>query len=128
MKHNLFHMNEKKLNLNCDHLKTSNSSADNFKMILDLDGFTPEPTIRSGDTGQRIPCFVSPGPSVSSNTSCSEGGAKSSRKRPQKSTKTFVDNKREKLYKKRTQEGKQDILLQDLQRQLELQQAIIILC
>ena len=55
-------------------------------------------------------------------------GAKSSRKRPQKSTKTFVDNKREKLYKKRTQEGKQDILLQDLQRQLELQQAIVILC
>ncbi|CAH3178672.1 unnamed protein product, partial [Porites lobata] len=32
-------------------------------------------------------------PSVSSNTSCSESGAKSSRKRAQKSTKTFVDNK-----------------------------------
>ena len=40
---------------------------------------------------------VSPAPSVSSNTSCSEGGAKSSRKRAQKSTKPFVDNKREKL-------------------------------
>ena len=27
--------------------------------ILDLDGSTPEPAIRSGDTGQRIPCFDS---------------------------------------------------------------------
>ena len=43
----------------CDHLKTSNLSADNFKKILDLDGSTPEPAIRSGDTGQRIPCFDS---------------------------------------------------------------------
>ena len=34
-------------------------SADNFKNILDLNGSTPEPTIRSGDTGQRIPCFDS---------------------------------------------------------------------
>lgn len=42
---------------------------------------------------------VSPAPSVSSNSSCSEGGAKLSRKRAQKSTKTFVDNKREKLQK-----------------------------
>ena len=41
-------------------------------------------------------------PSVSSNTSCSESGAKSSRKRAQKSTKTFVDNKRKKLQKKLT--------------------------
>ena len=30
---------------------------DNFKKVLDLDGLTPEPMIRSGDTGQRIPCF-----------------------------------------------------------------------
>ena len=60
---------------------------------------------------------VSPAPSVSSNTSCSEGGAKSSRKRAQKSTKPFVDNKREKRQKKLTQEGKQ--------RQLELQQAMM---
>ena len=63
-------------------------------------------------------------PSVSSNTSCSESGAKSSRKRAQKSTKTFVDNKRKKLQKKLTQEGTQDILLQHLQRQLKLQQPL----
>ena len=43
----------------CDHLKTNNLSADNFKKILDLDGSTPEPAIRSCDTGQRIPCFDS---------------------------------------------------------------------
>ena len=63
-------------------------------------------------------------PSVSSNTSCSESGAKSSRKRAQKSTKPFVDNKRKKLQKKLTQEGTQDILLQHLQRQLKLQQPL----
>ena len=63
-------------------------------------------------------------PSVSSNTSCSESGAKSSRKRAQKSTKTFVDNKRKKLQKKLTQEGTRDILLQHLQRQLKLQQPL----
>ena len=40
-------------------MKTSNLSADNFKQVLDLDGSTPEPTIRSGETGQRIPCFDS---------------------------------------------------------------------
>ena len=40
-------------------MKTSNLSADNFKTILDLDGSTPEPAIRSGDAGQRIPCFDS---------------------------------------------------------------------
>ena len=39
--------------------KPSNSSADNYKKILDLDGSTPEPAKRSGDTGQRIPCFNS---------------------------------------------------------------------
>ena len=43
----------------CDHLKTRNLSADNFKKILKLDGSTPEPAIRSGDTGQRIACFDS---------------------------------------------------------------------
>ena len=40
-------------------MKTSNSSADNYKKILDLDGSTPEPAIRSGDIGHRIPCFDS---------------------------------------------------------------------
>ena len=68
---------------------------------------------------------VSSVPSVSSNSSCKEGGAKLSRKRAQKSTKTFVENKREKLQKKLTQEERQDILLQQSQRQLELQQAIM---
>ena len=38
----------------CDHLKTSNLSADNFQKILDLDGSIPESAIRSGDIGQRI--------------------------------------------------------------------------
>ena len=36
----------------CDHLKTR-------KKILNLDGSTPEPAIRSGDTGQWISCFDS---------------------------------------------------------------------
>ena len=40
-------------------METSNFSADNFKKVLDLDGSTPEPAIRSSDTGQRIPCFDS---------------------------------------------------------------------
>ena len=40
-------------------MKTSNLSVDNFKKVLDLDGLTPEPVIRSGDTGQRIHCFCS---------------------------------------------------------------------
>ena len=39
----------------CNHLKTSNLSAGNFKKILDLDWLIPEPAIRSGDTGQWIP-------------------------------------------------------------------------
>ena len=43
----------------CDHLKTSNLSGDNFKKVLYLDESTPAPAIRSGDTGQRIPCFDS---------------------------------------------------------------------
>ena len=37
-------------------MKTSNLSADNFKKIFDLKGATPEPAIRSSDTGQLIPC------------------------------------------------------------------------
>ena len=53
-------------------------------------------------------------------TSSKPNGFIVSRKRA-KSTKTFVDNKREKLQKKLTQEGKQDILLQHSQKQLELQ-------
>ena len=40
-------------------MKTSNLSEDNFKKVLDLDESTAEPAIRSGDTGQRIPCFDS---------------------------------------------------------------------
>ena len=32
---------------------------DNFKKVLDLDRLTPEPAIRSSDTGQRIPYFDS---------------------------------------------------------------------
>ena len=40
-------------------MKTSNLSAENFKKALDLDGWTPEPAIQSGDTGQWIPCFDS---------------------------------------------------------------------
>ena len=43
----------------CDHLKTSNLSADNFTKILGLDGSTSEPAIRSGDAAQRIECFDS---------------------------------------------------------------------
>ena len=36
-----------------------NLSADNFKKILDLDGWKREPASRSGDTGQQVPCFDS---------------------------------------------------------------------
>ena len=39
--------------------ETGNLSADNFKKVLDLDGSTLEPAVRSGDTGQRMPCFDS---------------------------------------------------------------------
>ena len=79
---------------------------------------TPEISVNiQDDSNDDDSRSVSPAPSVSSNTSCSEGGAKSSRKRAQKSTKPFVDNKHEKLQKKLTQEGKQ--------RQLEPQQAMM---
>ena len=40
-------------------MKTSNLSADNFKKLLDFDWSTPEPMIRSSDTGRRIPSFDS---------------------------------------------------------------------
>ena len=36
----------------------SNSSAYNFKKVLDLNGSTPEPAIRSSDTSQRIPVLT----------------------------------------------------------------------
>ena len=60
-------MNLKKLNLSLRSLKvtsfqvlkTSNLSADNVKKILDFDGSTPKPAIRSSDTGQQVPCFDS---------------------------------------------------------------------
>ena len=40
-------------------MKTSNLLEDNCKKILDVDGSTPEPEIRSGDASQLIPCFDS---------------------------------------------------------------------
>ena len=49
----------KKINLSLRSIETSNLSADNFKKVLDLDGSTLEPAVRSGDTGQRISCFDS---------------------------------------------------------------------
>ena len=63
---------------------------------------------------------MSPAPTDSSNISHSEGEANASRKRA-KSTKKFIDNKREKL----TQEEKQDILLQHSHKPFELQQAMV---
>ena len=39
-------------------MKTSNLSADNFRKILGLDGSTPEPAIRSSDTGQGIRLLI----------------------------------------------------------------------
>ena len=39
--------------------ETINLSADNFKKVLDFDGSTLEPAVRSGDTGQWISCFDS---------------------------------------------------------------------
>ena len=49
----------KKMNFSLRSFERSNLSADNSKTILELDGSIPEPAIRSGDTGQRIPCFDS---------------------------------------------------------------------
>lgn len=75
-----------------------------------------------GDSESRS---VSPAPTICSTTSQSEDEENVRRKRPKQSTKTLIDNKREKLQKKLTQEGKQDILIQHSQKQLEFQQAII---
>ena len=47
------------MNLSLQSFETDYLSADNFKKLLDLDGWTLEPVVRSGDTGQRIPCFDS---------------------------------------------------------------------
>ena len=50
----------KKINLNLQSCETSNLSADNFnKILVLLNGWTPEPAIRSGNTAQQIPCFDS---------------------------------------------------------------------
>ena len=48
-----------KIDLSLRSFETGNLSADNFKKVLDLDGLTLEPAVRSGDTGQRISCFDS---------------------------------------------------------------------
>ena len=47
------------MNLSVRSFETGNLSADNFKKLLGLDGWTLEPAVRSCDTGQRIPCFDS---------------------------------------------------------------------
>ena len=47
----------KKINLSLR--STSNLSPDNFKKVLDLDGWTPGHATWSGDTGQWILCFDS---------------------------------------------------------------------
>ena len=49
----------KKLIWACDHLKSSNFSADSFKRTLELSESMPESEIRSGDTSRRIHCFDS---------------------------------------------------------------------
>ena len=48
-----------KINLSLRSFETGNLSTDNLKKRLDLDGSILEPAVRSGDTGQRIPCFDS---------------------------------------------------------------------
>ena len=47
------------------------------------------------------------------------------RKKTKQTTKSLIDNKRVKLQKRMTQEGKQDIMLQHSQRQLDLQETIV---
>ena len=42
-----------------DHLRSSNLSANIFKILLELRGSIPEPAIRSGDTGQQKHYFHS---------------------------------------------------------------------
>ena len=49
----------KKINLSQRSSETGNLSADNLKKILDLDGSTLKPAVRSDDNGHRIPCFDS---------------------------------------------------------------------
>ena len=48
-----------RIDLSLRSFETGNLSADNFKKVLDLDGSTLEPAVRSGDTGQRI-CHYGP--------------------------------------------------------------------
>ena len=47
------------INLSLRSFESGNLSADNFKKIFHLNGWTLEPAVRSGDTGQRMPCFDS---------------------------------------------------------------------
>ena len=47
----------KKIDLSLRSFETGNLLADNLKKVLDLDGLTLEPALRSGDTGQRISYF-----------------------------------------------------------------------
>ena len=58
-KHNIFHMNERKIKLEPAIICKLVTCQRITSKILDLDGSTPEPAIRSSDTGQRIPCFDS---------------------------------------------------------------------
>ena len=59
-KHNLFHMNFfKKIKLEPAIIWKLVTCQRITSKILDLDGSIPEPAIRSGDTGQRTPCFDS---------------------------------------------------------------------
>ena len=62
---------------------------------------------------------------ASASISCSEDEMKVTRKRKMKPVKTLIDDKRQKLQKRLTQEGKQDIILQHSQKQLDLQQTLI---
>ena len=61
--------------------------------------------------------------SACTSISCSEDEMKVSRKRTMKPVKTLIDDKCQKLQKRLTQEGKQDIILQHSHKQLDLQQA-----
>ena len=58
-KHNIFHMNSKRKNLQPAIIwKLVTCQRITSKKMVDLDGLTPEPAIRTGDTGQQIPFFV----------------------------------------------------------------------
>ena len=55
-KHNIFHMNSKRKNLQPAIIwKLVTCQRITSKKMVDLDGLTPEPAIRTGDTGQQIP-------------------------------------------------------------------------